>query len=120
MKTKYLEYWNNKPLKYLLDVNRHESCIPCGNKPNVTNHKDRVALENDLLGNNRKLSRDPKQKYQKNEKIANVLPYLNPLLCERNLQNNKFLDNNGNNYMNELKGKKFKSWVESVKKNKLV
>lgn len=93
----------SKPLEHTLDINRQESCVICGDSPNVTNHADRVALENDLLGYSRKLSRDPKDKYQKNAKIANTLNYSVPYLCERNLNNPKFRDKGGNEYIEELK-----------------
>ena len=95
---------SSKPLSYLLDLNAYEGCEVCGDKPNVTNHADRISLENDLKGITRKLSRDPKQKYQKNVNIANTLDYSPAYLCERNLQNSKFLNNvNGNEYMDKLK-----------------
>ena len=64
---------SSKPLSYVLDLNAYEGCEVCGDKPNITNHADRISLENDLLGITRKLSRDPKQKYQKNVKIADTL-----------------------------------------------
>ena len=94
----------SKPLEHTLDINRQESCIVCGDSPNVTNHADRVALETELLGHNRKLSRDPKDKYQKSPQIANTLNYSNPYLCERNLNNPQFIEQgNGNKYMEDLK-----------------
>ena len=95
---------SSKPLSHVLDLNAYEGCEVCGDKPNVTNHAERVALESDLLGINRKLSRDPKKKYQKNNNIANTLNYSPAYLCERNLQNSKFLSNvNRNEYMEKLK-----------------
>ena len=93
----------SKPLEHTLDINRQEACIVCGDSPNVTNHADRVALENDLLGHNRKLSRNPGDKYQKNPNIANTLNYSVPFLCERNLTNSKFRDQSGNDYIEALK-----------------
>jgi len=93
----------SKPLLHTLDINRQESCTVCGDAPNVTNHAERVALETDLFGHNRKLSRDPKDKYQKNTRIANTLNYSVPFLCERNLNNPQFRDQRGNDYIDELK-----------------
>jgi hypothetical protein len=97
---------SNTVLGHVLDINRHESCNVCAGKPNVSRHEDRVALENDLLriGNNARLSRDPKDHYQKNEKIADQLNYIPPYLCERNLSSPGFLlQNDRNNYMNQMK-----------------
>ena len=95
---------SNKPLKYILNSGAHESCTVCGDKPNVTNHQDRVDLESDLLGHTRKLSRDQSKKYQKNDTIANTLNYSPPFLCERNLKNDKFFSiNNKNTYMEKLR-----------------
>ena len=79
---------SNKPLGYMLNTGAHENCKECGDKPNVTNHSDRVNLESDLMGHNRKLSNDPAKQYQKSEKIADTLNYAPPFLCERNLTNN--------------------------------
>ena len=93
----------SKPLQHTLDINRQEACTICGDAPNVTNHADRVALENDLFGHNRKLSRDPKDKYQKSSTIANTLNYSVPYLCERNLNNPKFRDQSDNKYIEDLK-----------------
>ena len=93
-----------KPLAYILEVQAHENCTPCGDKPNVSVHEQRVNLENDILGINRKLSKDPKQKYQKNDKIADVLNYNPPYLCERYIVDPSFRDQNtGNTYMDNLK-----------------
>jgi hypothetical protein len=93
-----------KPLAYMLEIGAHENCTPCGEKPNVSVHEDRVNLENDLFGLTRKLSKDPKQKYQKNDKIADVLNYNPPYLCERTLSAPTFLDQSaGNKYMEDLK-----------------
>ncbi len=95
---------SSKPLNYVLNVNAFESCQVCGDKPNITNHAERVSLESDLLGLTRKLTRDPKQKYQKDVKIADNLNYSPAFLCERNLQNPKFLNKeNTNQYMDNLK-----------------
>lgn len=93
-----------KPLAYMLEIQAHENCTPCGDKPNVSVHEQRVNLENDLLGITRKLSKDPRNKYQKSDKIADVLNYNPPYLCERNLSASTFLDKtNGNKYMDDLK-----------------
>ena len=93
-----------KPLAYMLEIQAHENCTPCGDKPNVSVHEERVNLENDILGLTRKLSKDPKQKYQKNEKIADVLNYNPPYLCERYILDSSFRDQNtGNKYMEDLK-----------------
>ncbi len=93
-----------KPLAYVLNVGAHENCTPCGDKPNVSVHEERVNLENDILGLTRKLSKDPKQKYQKNDKIADVLNYNPPYLCERYIVDPSFRDQNtGNKYMEDLK-----------------
>ena len=54
----------NKPLGYVLNTGAYENCAECNKLPTVTNHTDRVILENDLLGHNRRLSNDPKLKYQ--------------------------------------------------------
>lgn len=96
---------SSKPLSYMLDLGAHESCQVCGENPNVSNHADRVSLESDLFGINRKLSNDPKEKYQKSPKIANTLKYSPAFLCERNLKSDKFLtnDNVNNQYMENLK-----------------
>ena len=93
-----------KPLAYMLEITAHENCLPCGDKPNVSVHGDRVSLESELLGLTRKLSKDPKMKYQKNDKIADTLNYNPPYLCERSLANDAFLDNTVHNkYMEDLK-----------------
>ena len=93
-----------KPLAYILEIGAHENCTPCGDKPNVSVHEERVNLENDILGINRKLSKDPKQKYQKNDKIADTLNYNPPYLCERYIIAPSFIDQNtGNKYMDDLK-----------------
>ena len=97
-----------KPLAYMLEIQAHENCTPCGDKPNVSVHEERVNLENDILGLTRKLSKDPKQKYQKNDKIANVLNYNPPYLCERYIIDSTFRDQNtGNKYMDDLKKMNF-------------
>ena len=93
-----------KPLSYILDIGSHENCTPCGDKPNVSIHEERINLENDILGINRKLSKDPKQKYQKNDKIAAVLNYNPPYLCERYIISPSFRDQHtGKTYMDDLK-----------------
>jgi hypothetical protein len=96
---------SNKPLSWILDVNVHESCKACGDKPNVAVHSDRVGLESELFGLDRKLSRDPKEKHQKTDKLE-TLNYRPAWLCERNLENDKFLSNQpneSNKYMENLK-----------------
>ena len=93
-----------KPLVYMLELKAHENCTVCGDKPNVSVHQDRVNLESDLFGINRKLSKDPKAKYQKRNDIADSLNYTPPYLCERNLKADTFLDKSTNNkYMEDLK-----------------
>jgi hypothetical protein len=93
-----------KPLAYMLNIGSHENCTPCGDKPNVSVHEERVNLENDIFGINRKLSKDPRMKYQKSDKIADVLNYNPPYLCERNLQATSFIDKSENNkYMEDLR-----------------
>ena len=93
-----------KPLAYMLEIQAHENCTPCGDKPNVSVHQDRVTLENDIFGLTRKLSKDPRMKYQKSDKIADVLNYNPPYLCERLITNTTFIDQtNGNKYMEDLK-----------------
>ena len=107
---------SSKPLEWVLDVNAHESCKVCGPKPNVSEHGDRVNLESELFGLDRKNSRDPSQKYQKNDKIADTLNYRPAWLCERNLSSKKFLSNEpneSNQYMNNLK----KSSPEKIRKS---
>ncbi len=97
-----------KPLAYMLEVQKHENCNVCGDKPNVSIHEQRVNLENDLLGINRKLTKDPKYKYQKNPNIANALNYSPPYLCERAIISPSFIDqHSGNKYMDELKKTSF-------------
>jgi hypothetical protein len=88
----------------MLNLGSHENCTPCGDKPNVSVHEERVNLENDLFGLTRKLSRDPRQKYQKSDKIADVLNYNPPYLCERLIVNPSFIDNvDHNKYMEDLR-----------------
>ena len=95
---------SNKPLKWILDLNAHENCEICGDKPNISVHPNRVDLESELFGLDRKLSRDPKSKYQKSENIAETLNYTPAYVCERNIQNASFLSqNNSNEYMEDLK-----------------
>ena len=97
----------SKPLEHTLDINRQENCMVCGDAPNVTNHAERVALESDLFGHNRKLSRDPKDQYQRTPTIANTLNYIAPYICERNITASSFRDQGeGNKYMEDLKKKK--------------
>lgn len=105
---KYSTRESTGPLKYVMDIYRQESCTPCGGNQNVAKHADRIALENDLLGHNRILTRDESKKYQKNEKIANTLPFIAPYVCERTISAPSFLDNNQerNNYMQQLKNNK--------------
>lgn len=99
---------STKPISYVFDLARQESCMQCDGNVNVAKHVDRVELENDLLGHNRKLSRDPKEKYQKSDNVANTLPFVAPYVCERTLSHPSFRDNGeSNRYMEELKkGKK--------------
>ena len=93
-----------KPLSYMLEIQAYENCTKCGTAPNVTEHEQRVNLENDLFGINRKLSKDPRAKYQKTDKIADILNYNPPYLCERTLSAPSFLDQStGNKYMDDLK-----------------
>lgn len=93
-----------KPLAYMLNIGAHENCTPCGDKPNVSVHEERVNLENDIYGITRKLSKDPRMKYQKSDKIADVLNYNPPYLCERNLKAGSFMDQSDNNkYMEDLR-----------------
>jgi hypothetical protein len=93
-----------KPLSYVLEIQAHENCTKCGTQPNVTVHEQRVNLESDLFGINRKLSKDPRSKYQKSDKIADVLNYSPPYLCERNITSPGFVDTTtGNKYMDDLK-----------------
>jgi hypothetical protein len=93
-----------KPLSYMLQVSSFENCEKCGDKPNVTKHAERVELENDLFGINRKLSQDPKQKYQMDPKIAKTLNYNPPYLCERNITHPSFISTvNTNKYMEDLR-----------------
>jgi len=99
-----------KPLSYMLQINAHENCIKCGDMPNVSVHEERVNLENDILGLTRKLSKDPKEKYQMNPKIAATLNYSPPYLCERTITDPSFINNtNPNQYMEDLKKVSFKT-----------
>jgi hypothetical protein len=93
-----------KPLAYVLNIEAHENCTICGDKPNVTVHQERVNLENDLFGLTRKLSKDPRTKYQKSDVIAQELNYSPPYLCERTLNAPSFIDQSKNNkYMEDLR-----------------
>ena len=93
-----------KPLSYMLQINAHESCKVCGDRPNVSIHEERVNLENDILGIQRKVSRDPKTQYQMNPNIAASLNYVPPYLCERNITDPSFINStNTNKYMDDLK-----------------
>lgn len=93
-----------KPLSYVLNIEAHENCTICGDKPNVTVHQERVNLENELFGLTRKLSKDPRTKYQKSDKIAETLNYSPPFLCERTLNSPSFIDQSKNNkYMEDLR-----------------
>nr|QFG74634.1 MAG: hypothetical protein [Megaviridae environmental sample] len=96
----------NKPLGYVLNTGAYENCAECNELPTVTNHVDRVILENDLLGHNRRLSNDPKLKYQPRQQgnadnnidlVSNLTPgklnFLPPYVCERNLDSEDFLPN---------------------------
>ena len=100
---------SSRPLEWVLDINAQENCKVCGPKPNVSEHGNRVALESDLFGLDRKNSRDPNQKYQKSKKIADTLNYAPAWLCERNLKNKDFLVNDVNQpnaYMDDLRSNK--------------
>lgn len=93
-----------KPLSYMLQINAHENCVVCGDKPNVSKHEERVDLENDLFGINRKTTRDPKTQYKMDPNIAKSLNYSPPYLCERNLVDPSFMNTtNTNQYMEDLK-----------------
>lgn len=96
-----------KPLSYMLQINAHENCEVCsvGVKPNVSKHEERVNLENDIFGLERKVSRDPKTQYQMNPLIAKTLNYIPPYLCERSLNHPTFINNTdtNNKYMEDLK-----------------
>ena len=93
-----------KPLSYMLQINAYENCIPCGITPNVSVHNERIELENDLFGLTRKLSKDPKEKYQYDPTIAKTLNYVPPYLCERSLTDKSFIsNNNANQYMEDLR-----------------
>ena len=95
---------SNKPLDYMFMINAHENCTTCGDQPNVSVHLDRVNLENDLFGLNRKLSRDPKEKYQFDPTIAKTLNYNPPYLCERYITDPSFINpTNKNSYIEDLK-----------------
>ena len=95
---------SSKPISWILDINANESCQSCGESPNVLEHAERIRRENDMFGLNRKLSKDPRDKYQKNEKIADASNFSPAYLCERNLKNKDFLNqNSGNDYMEELR-----------------
>ena len=102
---KYATRESTGPLNYVMDIYRQENCIPCGAPKNVAKHSDRVALENDILGHTRILTRDESQKYQKNDTIANTLPFVAPYVCERTLTHPTFIDNNfaRNDYMRQQK-----------------
>lgn len=93
-----------KPLSYILQINAHENCTVCGDKPNVSKHDERINLENDLFGLVRKTTRDPKTQYQMDPKIAQTLNYSPPYLCERSLVDPSFVNTtNTNKYMDDLK-----------------
>lgn len=95
---------STKPLHWILGLHAHESCMVCGDKPNVTKHAERVDVENDLFGINRKLSNDPRMKYQKSDVIAKQLNYAPPYLCERNITHDSFLEKTERNkYMENLR-----------------
>jgi len=95
---------STKPLSYMMTINAHENCITCGDKPNVSVHKERVNLENDILGLTRKSTKDPKEKYQYNPKIAETLNYTPPYLCERDITDPSFINPiNNTKYMETLK-----------------
>ena len=90
---------SNKPLIHQLDLVKHENCNVCeqsDGRKNVSNIGDRIDVESDLFGINRKLSRDPKEKFQFGDKTKS-LNYVPAWLCERELKDEKFLDNNNEN-----------------------
>ena len=116
---------SNKPLKWMLDLNAYENCEVCGDKPNRSIHPNRVELESELFGLDRKLSRDPKQKYQKSDKIAKNLNYAPAFVCERNIKSKSFLtQDTSNQYMEDLKkmspenNEKFSNHANHSKNNK--
>ena len=94
-----------KPLSYMLQINAHENCKVCGDKPNVTKHDERINLENDIFGLQRKITRDPSTQYKMNPLIAKTLNYVPPYLCERSLNHSSFINNTdtNNKYMEDLK-----------------
>lgn len=96
---------SSKPLSYMLQINAYENCQACGATPNVSKHDERVNLENDILGIQRKVSRDPLTQYQMNPLIAKTLNYTPPYLCERSLNHPTFINNTNvnNKYMEDLK-----------------
>jgi len=95
---------STKPMSYMMAINANENCMVCGDKPNVSVHADRVNLENDILGLTRKLTKDPKEKYQFNPKIADTLNYSPPYLCERDITDASFINPiNNTKYMETLK-----------------
>ena len=112
---------SSKPLSYMLQINAHENCQMCGVKPNVSKHEERVSLENDILGIERKVSRDPLTQYQMNPLIAKTLNYTPPYLCERSLNHPTFINNTdvNNKYMEDLK-KKTVSTIDSPPSEKLI
>ena len=94
-----------KPLSYMLQINAHENCKVCGDKPNVTKHEERINLENDIFGLQRKTTRDPSTQYKMNPLIAKTLNYVPPYLCERSLNHSSFINNTdtNNKYMEDLR-----------------
>uniref|UniRef100_A0A6C0J7Y5 Uncharacterized protein n=1 Tax=viral metagenome TaxID=1070528 RepID=A0A6C0J7Y5_9ZZZZ len=110
---------SNKPLKWMLDLNAHENCEICGDKPNISVHPNRVELESELFGLDRKLSRDPKSKYQKSEIIADSLNYAPAYVCERNIQNSSFLSQDiSNQYMEDLRKQSPEGFNNNTNTNK--
>ena len=95
---------SSKPINWVLDINASESCQVCGDQPNVLEHTERIRRENDIFGLNRKLTKDPKKKYQKNDRIADSSNFSPAFLCERNIKNKDFLNQNSHNdYMEDLR-----------------
>lgn len=94
---------NNTIVNHIFDINRHENCNVCADKPNSVNLGDKTSLESNLQGHDRVLCRDDSCKHQKGAQV-NQLNHLPPFLCERTLSHPSFIDQgNRNNYMNELK-----------------
>ena len=97
-----------KPLSYVLQIDAHENCEMCGDKPNAVNLIKRVDIESDLFGLNRTLSNNL---CQSNNMVPLLVEetknYNPPFLCERNLSHPSFVSTaNPNNYMEKLRTSK--------------